>query len=43
MSTLVPGLELVVEGGVATLTFNRADKLNSLTFEMYRKLVAWFA
>ncbi|MBK6690265.1 MAG: enoyl-CoA hydratase family protein [Deltaproteobacteria bacterium] len=43
MTTLVPGLELVVEAGVATLTFNRADKLNSLTFEMYRKLVSWFA
>ncbi len=33
-----PGLEYASAGGIATLTLNRPEKLNALTFEIYRQL-----
>ena len=35
--------DLALEGGVATITLNRPEKLNSLTFESYKELAATFA
>lgn len=34
--------ELAVERGVATITLNRPDRLNALTFEVYRELASTF-
>lgn len=33
---------VVLDDGVATLTLDRPDRLNALTFEIYRELGAWF-
>lgn len=35
--------DLTLEGGIATITLNRPEKLNSLTFESYKELAATFA
>lgn len=43
MTELVPGLHFEVADRVATLTLARADRLNSLTFEIYGRLVSLFA
>ncbi len=40
---LVEGLRLEVEDGVGTVTLDRPDRLNSLTFAIYRRLVNLFA
>src|SRR3954464_14800105 len=32
-----------VEGGIATITLDRPDRLNALTFEVYRELTDTFA
>lgn len=42
MSDLVEGLSFDVEEGVGTITLDRPDRLNSLTFEIYRRLVELF-
>jgi 2-(1,2-epoxy-1,2-dihydrophenyl)acetyl-CoA isomerase len=36
-------VDVTREGGVATVTLNRPDKLNALTDEMYERLIALFA
>ncbi len=41
--TIVDGLDFEVSEGIGTLTLSRPDRLNSLTFEMYRALVNFFA
>ncbi len=40
---MTEGLKFEVKAGVATLRLNRPDVLNSLTFEVYRRLVDLFA
>jgi enoyl-CoA hydratase/carnithine racemase len=35
-------VKVSIRGGVATLTLDRPDRLNALTFEEYAALVAWF-
>jgi enoyl-CoA hydratase/carnithine racemase len=39
---LVEGLELEVDGGIAIVRLDRPDRLNSLTFEIYARLVDLF-
>ncbi len=36
--TAVPGLDVAVDLGVATVTLDRPDRLNSLTFDIYARL-----
>ena len=35
-------MKVALHGGVATITLDRPDRLNALTFEEYAALVAWF-
>ena len=35
-------MRVEIETGVATVTLDRPDRLNALTFEVYRDLAAWF-
>ncbi|MFZ5481302.1 MAG: enoyl-CoA hydratase family protein [Myxococcota bacterium] len=35
-------MDVALQDGVATVTLNRPDRLNALTFEVYRDLAAWF-
>jgi enoyl-CoA hydratase/carnithine racemase len=39
---MTEGMKFAVDGGIATLTLDRPDRLNSLTFEIYRRLVDLF-
>lgn len=43
MTQIVDGLEFEVADRIGVLTLSRPDRLNSLTFEMYRALVTFFA
>lgn len=43
MSASPRSFACVEEGGIARLTFTRPDSLNSLTFEVYSELTAYFA
>ena len=36
-------VEFEQDGPVATITLNRPERLNALTFEMYAELRDWFA
>lgn len=35
-------MKVALDGGVATITLDRPDRLNALTFDEYAALVAWF-
>jgi enoyl-CoA hydratase/carnithine racemase len=35
-------MRVEIDAGVATVTLDRPDRLNALTFEIYRDLAAWF-